>query len=448
VADYLRLAGVEFATYDHFYQQGEDFARVYADIAEDVLSLAASGQPVVYAVPGNPWVAEKTVDLICKLARERHLAVEVLHGMSSLEAVYGELGLDPTAGLAVLDALDGSDMQLNPGLPTLIAQVYNRFVAADLKLTLLEHYSPDHPVSVVTDAGTESVRQVTLPLHELDRREYGHAEMVYLPGFSAPPGPGLRLEELAGIMERLRDDGGCPWDQEQTHQSLRPYLIEETYEVLDALDAEDPAKLAEELGDLMLQIVFHAQIAAENGSFTLADPLRLICEKLVRRHPHVFADVMVSGSGEVLANWRQIKQGEREKDGSCPGNILDTVPRAFPALLEAAKVQARAREVGFDWPDMEGPLQKVREELAELLQAVAEKDAAGILEELGDLLFAVVNVSRFAGVEPENALRLATGKFRRRFAQVTDLAAQRGIDMNEATLAELDVLWDEAKEKR
>lgn len=447
VADYLTGQGVDFATYDHFYQQGEDFERVYRDIAADVVALAASGRQVVYGVPGNPWVAEQTVGLICDLARRQSIPVQVLPSLSSLEAVYGGLGLDPSSGMVVLDALDGA-MRIEPHAPTLITQVYSRYVAADLKLTLLEHYPPEHSVTVVTEAGTARESRATLPLHELDRREYGHAEMIYLPAHAAPPGPGKRLEELVDIMARLRDDGGCPWDQEQTHQSLRPYLIEETYEVLDALDADDPAKLAEELGDLLLQIVFHAQIASEEGTFSLGDSIRLICEKLIRRHPHVFADVMVSGSGEVLANWRQIKQGEREQNGSCPGNILDTVPRTFPALLEAAKVQSRAREVGFDWPDISGPVEKVREELDELLQALNHGAPGDTLEELGDLLFAVVNVARFVGAEPENALRLATGKFRSRFAQVSDLAAQRGLDMKGATLAQLDELWDETKEKR
>ncbi len=447
VAEYLRQEGVDLATYDHFYQQGEDFEHVYRCIAADVIALALSGRQVVYAVPGNPWVAEKTVSLICDLARRQAIAVEVMHGMSSLEAVYGELGLDPSSGITVQDALDGEGLRLDPRTPTLIAQVYNRFVAADLKLTLLEHYPPEHPVTVVTEAGTPRSRKATIPLHDLDRREYGHAEMVFLPACSLPASPGQRLQELVDIMARLRDDGGCPWDQEQTHQSLRPFLIEETYEVLDALDADDQVKLAEELGDLMLQIVFHAQIAAEEGAFTLSDPLSLICEKLVRRHPHVFADVKVSGSRDVLANWRQIKQGEREQNGPAPGNILDTVPRTFPALLEAAKVQSRAREVGFDWPDISGPVHKVREELDELLQAVDHGTSRDTLEELGDLLFAVVNVARFVEAEPENALRLATGKFRRRFARMIRLAEERGQDMSRSTLAELDDLWDATKEK-
>jgi tetrapyrrole methylase family protein/MazG family protein len=251
------------------------------------------------------------------------------------------------------------------------------------------------------------------------------------------------LDPLVNIMARLRGEGGCPWDREQDHQSLRLYLIEETYEVLEALDEGDMYKICEELGDLLLQIIFHAQIASENQQFDINDIIAGISEKLIRRHPHVFGSVNVHDSREVLVNWEKIKQEERE--GAPPESILAHVPAALPALMRAYKLQKAAARVGFDWPDYQGAYDKTREELSELKSAITDGDQLKITEEIGDLIFSTVNLARLLGVEPEGALSKTSAKFVRRFGYVEDMARAKGKDLSHFTLTEMDKWWEEAK---
>lgn len=256
---------------------------------------------------------------------------------------------------------------------------------------------------------------------------------------------GQLLVELADVMDKLRAPDGCPWDREQDHNSLMPYLIEEAYEVLEAIQLGDMHKLAEELGDLLLQIVFHAQIAQEHGDFTLAEPIRQIVAKLRRRHPHVFGEAKVESSGQVLLNWEEIKAQERR--GVNNASLLDAVPRNMPALMQACKIQQKAAQVGFDWENIDGAWAKVAEEKEELMGAVATGDTAGISEELGDLLFATVNVARFLEVEPETALLSTVIKFRHRFAYIEEQARAAGKELAAYSLKELDQWWEEAKKQ-
>lgn len=251
------------------------------------------------------------------------------------------------------------------------------------------------------------------------------------------------ISDLLEIMRLLRTPEGCPWDREQTHESIRSNLLEETHEALEAIDRGDMPLLQEELGDVLLQVVFHAQMEQEKGSFTFDDVVDGICKKLVVRHPHVFGDVTADDAGQVLKNWDAIKR--ETKGGKTQADMLRAVPRALPALMRAGKVQNRARRVGFDWPDVSGALQALDSETAELKQAIASGDAAAMEEELGDLLFSAVNVSRFIGTDAEQALTGATDKFIRRFTVVEQLAAERGVDMASASLEQLDRLWEEAK---
>jgi tetrapyrrole methylase family protein / MazG family protein len=278
---------------------------------------------------------------------------------------------------------------------------------------------------------------------ELDRTiEADHLTCIYVPHLGAPVGAELvRFHELA---RTLREQ--CPWDQEQTHHSLVRYLLEETYEVVDALEALDPEDpttddaLVEELGDLLYQIEFHATIAEQEGRFTMADVARGVHDKLVRRHPHVFGDTVATDSGTVVANWDAIKRAEKGRT-----SVFDGVPTSQPSLSYAYAVQRKASKVGFDWPDVDGALPKIAEEAAEVREAAESGDELQVHAEVGDLLFAVVNVARHLGVEPEAALRAATQKFRRRFEQVEALAGERGVDLHGAELATLDALWDEIK---
>ncbi len=263
---------------------------------------------------------------------------------------------------------------------------------------------------------------------------------------------GKAFESLVALQAHLRAPNGCPWDREQTHESLRTYLVEETYEVLDALESRDAHKFADELGDLLLQIVFHAQLAAEAGKFDIADVIEQIYTKMVRRHPHVFGEVQADTSAQVLKNWEQLKAEERakNKDSQQPGreaSILEAVPRSLPALLEAHQLSRRAANVGFDWPDVQGIFDKLAEEAAELKQLLAsgKRDGAEIEEEAGDLLFTGVNLARFLGLDAEIALKKTNRKFARRFRVMERTAAARGQNLKDLSLDQLDALWNEAK---
>ena len=253
------------------------------------------------------------------------------------------------------------------------------------------------------------------------------------------------FDELCEIMARLRAEEGCPWDREQTHESLRPYFLEETYEALEAIDNRDPKKLCSELGDVLLQIVFHAQIAHENGQYDIRSVLTRINEKLRYRHPHVFGDVTVRDSDEVVDNWEQLKLLEPE--ASHRTSALDGVPDILPALKRAHSLQKKAAKVGFDWPDVEGPRAKVREEEAELEEALASGDRDRVADEFGDLLFALVNVARFYKLDPEDALRRTCDRFTDRFTRVERQAGEMGRNLRGMDIAELDTLWEKAKEE-
>lgn len=252
----------------------------------------------------------------------------------------------------------------------------------------------------------------------------------------------LEFNRLLAIMHRLRAPGGCPWDAEQTHESLKRYLLEECYEVIEAIDSGDDHLLTEELGDLMLQPVFHAAIAEERGSFTIRDVLTAICDKLERRHPHVFGDLEIKTSDEQVANWEKIKQGEKQAERT---SAISGVPPHLPALLKAHKVTEKAARVGFDWPDVDGVFAKVIEELREFEETMAEGDQARMEAELGDLLFAIVNLGRFLRLDPEEALRKTIDRFGRRFRHVEETLHRQGRTMQESSLELMDQIWEEAK---
>ncbi len=251
--------------------------------------------------------------------------------------------------------------------------------------------------------------------------------------------------ELVEVMARLRAPNGCPWDREQTHTTLKPYLLEETYEALEAIDIGDDDELCKELGDVLLQVVFHAQIAAEENRFGIEEVARAIVDKLIRRHPHVFADVEVDGSEQVLQNWEQIKKQERQEQGEATPSLLDGIPKQLPALMRAQRMQARVSRQGFDWDQIEGPLDKVEEEFAELRQAWASGETPAIEDEFGDLLFALVNTGRFLNVDPEQSLRQSTDKFERRFRALEEAVRTSGREISALSLQELDAIWDEIK---
>lgn len=257
---------------------------------------------------------------------------------------------------------------------------------------------------------------------------------------------GALFDSLLSVMARLRGEGGCPWDREQTRESLKPYLIEEAYEAVEAIDEGSTDHIMEELGDVLFQVVFHSQVASEQGEFSMADLLARLRDKMVRRHPHVFGDGAVSNAEEALSQWERIKRGERGPEGE-PRSALEGVPRSLPALLRAQRLQVKAGRIGFDWPDWSGAWAKVREEVLELDRAAAEGNAGQVREELGDLLFSIVNAARLLDVDAEDCLRQAAEKFTRRFREVEAAMRATGRTVGEASLRELDQAWEGVKSR-
>ena len=317
--------------------------------------------------------------------------MRVVEGLSFLEPLFTALGIDPFPSVALVDALEVAAAHVPPfppSVPAVIAQIHSKMVAADVKLTLNALYPDEHPVFLVHAAGTHNELVEHLALYEIDRSPHiGLLTVLYVP----PLAPSTSFESFQEVMAHLRAPDGCPWDQEQTHQSLRASLLEETYELLEALDAEDAQGMQEELGDLLLQVVMHSQIASEEGDFNMADVLHGINSKIVRRHPHVFGDLEVEGVEGVLKNWEALKAGERAANNQVEKSLLDGVALALPALVQADQYQQRAARVGFDWPDVQGVLDKLEEELGEVHAA---QDAEQRANEIGDLLFAVANLAR------------------------------------------------------
>ncbi|MBM3274534.1 MAG: nucleoside triphosphate pyrophosphohydrolase, partial [Candidatus Sericytochromatia bacterium] len=314
-------------------------------------------------------------------------------------------------------------------------QVWSRQLASDAKLSLMRWYGDDHPVTVLRGAGIPGQEQIeTVPLFEVDRLAW----IDHLTSFYLPPGGRRGVRRLEAIMHRLRTPGGCPWDAEQTHQSLRRYCLEEAYEVVDAIDRNDDDALEEELGDLLLQVVFHSELAAEDGRFDLHEVADRICDKLIARHPHVFGSDERLNAEDHLKRWEDLKAKEKHRgQGALAG-----VPLALPALTASEKLQSRAARVGFEWPDWTGARAKLAEELTELDEALATDKPEQIAHEIGDLLTAVVNIARFKKIDPEQALRDASARFQARFGIMESLS---GGSVEGKSVDELLGLWARAK---
>ena len=441
-------------TFDDLYETGESFEAVYAAIVDAVVEAAedrasAGGGPVVYAVPGSPWVAEATVGL---LRTDPRVEVRTIPGVSFLDLAWDRLGVDPmVAGARLVDAAAFPVEAAGSTGPLVVGQCWNRDLLSGVKLAVTE--APEGGAVLLHHLGLADEKVLPVAWDDLDRAlEPDHLTSIWIPELAAPVG--AELLRLAELVRTLRQR--CPWDREQTHSSLTRHLLEESYEVLEAIEGLDReggptpaafAHLEEELGDLLFQVYFHATLAAEEGQFGLADVARGIHDKLVGRHPHVFGDLSVDSAEQVMTNWERIKREEKGRQ-----SVMDGVPGNLPALHHANKVQRKAGSVGFDWDGVEGPLAKVEEELAEVRTALAAHPAAPgqvpdpeVKAEIGDLLFSVVNVARHAGVDPEAALRASSAEFVRRFRLVEERASAEGVDMETADLATLDRLWDAVK---
>ncbi len=423
------LAGAQDC--DDLYAGGASFEAVYEAAAERVLA-AGGREGVIYAVPGHPLLAERSVVRLLALARERGIRARVYPAVSYVDVAASALGVD----LGTIQLCDALDPRIDTWRPALISQVYDRDTVTELKLRLLDVYPHDHEVTVLSALGTADERVRTVALSEIDHGAFGHLDSVYLPAIE-PLDDVRRFDGLQHVIDRLHAPDGCPWDREQTHETLRPHLLEESYEALEAIDRGDPAALTEELGDVLLQVLMHAAVAERLEEFSFGDVVEHIARKLIRRHPHVFGEGTAATAEEVYQNWEALKQQEKPRQ-----SILDGVPATLPALAASQSIQGRARRIGFDWPDVEGPLEKLREEIGELARTT---NAGEREDEFGDILFVAVNIADHLGIDAEQALRRANQKFRRRFGEVERLASERGLDLKDLDLAGLDGLWDEAK---
>jgi tetrapyrrole methylase family protein/MazG family protein len=464
--DALRTQRPDLAlvSFDTLYDAAPSFAELYPQMVDQLIEMAAEqpeGQSLVYAVPGHPLIAEESVRRLRQIAPAHGTAIQLVAGLSFLEPVCAALDIDPLErDLQLLDAtlladVDAAAMmgELLPTHPALIAQAYNRRLASGVKLALGELYPDDWEIAVVRWASLPGQESVTrLPLHALDRAEHAdHLTTLYVPPLA--PLQAVRVPEgLRYVTARLRAPNGCPWDREQTHQSLRKYVLEEAYEVAEVLDewdgsAEVAEKLAEELGDLLLQVYLQAEIADEEDLFHIGDVYQAITEKLIRRHPHVFGDVIVRDAEHVLRNWEAIKRAERAEKGSVAESesVLRGVPKSAPALYQAFELGKKAAKVGFNWPDLAGVLAKLDEELGELREAIAAGTQDQQAGELGDVLFVLARLAAHLGLNPEDVLHRANQTFRRRFEAMEGQARHDERALDTLTLNEWRAYWRQAK---
>ncbi|MTI58288.1 nucleoside triphosphate pyrophosphohydrolase [Geosporobacter ferrireducens] len=444
VVEELRALGISMESFDSLYEGAADFDQVYDAIVDRLFEMLQK-EDVIYAVPGSPFVAENSVQKLIQRADEMKIAIVFVPGVSFIEAVLHVLKKDPIKGLKILDGLQLDCQIPDPDGDVLITQVYSSAVASDIKLKLMNYYPDETPVVIIRGAGIPGEERIQdCKLYELDRFGWmDYLTSVYIPKIEENTEKYYTMNNLIQIMAKLRNKDGCPWDRKQTHESLKQYLIEEAYEVLEAIEKEDSDLMVEELGDLLLQIVFHARIAEESGHFNMVDVLTGICRKLVYRHPHVFGSYRVNTDTAALQNWEEMKRKEKDEKSHTEG--LKRVPKQLPALMRSYKVQGKAADAGFDWDNVEDAIDKIREELQELLEVYKTSETGKIVEELGDLIFAVVNVARFLKVNPELALKGTTEKFIERFAYIEEMARKNGKRLEDMTLQEMDDMWNMAK---
>lgn len=442
--DYLKERIKKFKTYDHCYETSDNFDEVYENIANDIIKNHKDFGEIVYAVPGHPLVAEKSVFNLISLCDRDNIKYEIVPAVSFIDAMMDVLKIDPIEGLKVIDAFDIGNQVLDKRIGTIITQVYNPLIASEVKLRLLDYYNDDTEIYFVRAAGIdgeESIRKI--PVYELDMQE----DIDYLTSIYIPKDMKNKKDfnDLVEIIDILRGENGCPWDMEQTHESIKNQLLEEAYELVDSVNNDDIDGIIEELGDVLLHVVFHASIGKDDGYFNIYDVIGAICDKMIYRHPHVFGDTEVSNSEDVLKNWDELKKNEKNYETIT--DEMKAVANALPALIRAHKVQKKAAKVGFDWNKVEEASLKVEEELNEVLDVYKSNNKEKIKDEVGDLIFACVNVARLLKVDEEEALNSTIKKFINRFSFIEEQALKNNRNLSEMTLEEMDKFWNEAKNK-
>lgn len=443
----LEKEGMIYQSFDGIYEKNDTFEKVYEEICDTLLNKAEELGTVVYGVPGHPFVAERTVQLLLEKAPEKKVNVSIEGGQSFLDSLFQTLKIDPIEGFQLLDgtSLKREDIQVTNHV--IISQVYDSFTASNVKLTLMEYLPDDYEIYLVHAAGSKEEEIKKIPLYELDRIiQMDNLASIYIPPVKDERILYKQFFKLREIIAALRGPNGCPWDKKQTHQSLKKYLLEEAYELIEAINEEDDDHMIEELGDVLLQVLLHAQIGEDEGYFSIEDVIESISAKMVRRHPHVFGNEKAETVDDVLKNWQEIKKEEKGRQEK--QSILENIAgKHLPNLMRAYDLQKEAAKVGFDWEKVEDAWEKVKEEIKEFEEEITKQDGDNLEKEFGDILFALVNVARFYKFNPEEALFGTNQKFMRRFAYVEQKVKESGKDFQSFTLDELDQFWDKAKEE-
>lgn len=436
VVEALKTEGVQFTTFDDYYEREDQFSDVYEQIVQTLLKEARD-KSIIYAVPGHPMLAEQTVQL---LLGQQDVTVNVIGGQSYLDALFTSLEIDPIEGFQFIDGTSfvRSDLQYRQHI--VFCQVYDQFIASEIKLALLEDLPADYEVTIIEAAGSSDEMKTTIHLSELDRTiEMSNLVSVYVP----PATDDLlnhQFKRLKEIIATLRGPNGCPWDRKQTHESLRTYLVEEAYELIEAINEQDDEGIIEELGDVLLQVVLHSQIGEDSGYFTIEDVIKRVTEKMIHRHPHVFN----RNSKDAQKSWETLKNEEKDEETS---SILAGVSKGSPALSQAFEIQKRVTKVGFQWDQIDGVWDKLKEELEEVKEAIFEKDTTNIEKEIGDVLFVIANLALHYNINPELALNRTNKKFTSRFQYIEQKLLEQDKDIKQTTLKDMDDYWDEAKRK-
>lgn len=439
----LVAEGLKVESFDAIYESHDQFEAVYEEIA-DILIRKAMNEDVIYSVPGHPLIAERTVQILLSEGEKQGIKVHIKGGQSFLDAMFTSIKVDPVEGFQFLDGTDLSLRDVNITQHMIISQVYDAFIASEVKLTLMEKYPDDHEVYIVTGAGMSSESVERMPLYELDRAmQLSNLTSVYVPPIHKSEDQYKEFWKLREIIDKLRSPEGCPWDREQTHESLKKFLIEEAYELIDAINEGDIDHMIEELGDVLLQVMLHARIGEDEGYFSIDDVIQTLSEKMVRRHPHVFGDEKAESASDVEKTWQKVKKEENPNESE----FILNVSTHLPNLMQAFDIQKQASKVGFDWNEVSPAWEKVLEELDEFKAEwnKDETDNQAMESEFGDLLFACVNVARLLKINPEEALHQTNQKFRKRFLFVTKSVRESGKVWSDFTLEELDEFWEEAK---
>jgi len=438
VAKELIDEGVSYESFDTLYEQHEDFDELYKAIAKNLIAASKVEGEIFYAVPGHPNLYDDSVKFIYELA-EDGIEIQTIYGSSVHEVALNAINESITDDLIITNALGINKHRIDYKKNNLVIGVFNQFIASDLKVILMNAYDSSHQAYYIHGAETEYESVALIDLEDLDRQvDYNHLTCIYIPKLKKKK----NFSDLVEIMDFLRSEDGCPWDRKQTNESLIPYTIEEVYELIETIEENDFEAFEEELGDLLLQVIFYAQINSEEGYFSIDDVINQIANKLIRRHPHLFNEG-IKAHEEPHKNWDILKKKEYDEDFVYEG--MSRIPENLPSLMAAYKIQKKAADQGFDWEHIDGAYEKINEEIIELKEAVSKGDTEEIIMELGDLLFSVVNVSRFLHVRPELALRQSNKKFVKRFRLMEEKSREENLDFSELDLENMEKLWNLSK---